>query len=285
MSDITVIGLGSMGAALARALHKAGHKVTVWNRTAAKAEPLVKLGMVHAATVADAVTASPCVLLCIDDYPATMALLTAADVEPLLAGRVVIQLSTGTPAEAREMETWIKARGTDYLDGAIMVYPRSIGTDDAKILYSGNQDVFQRCTPHLKALGGNARYVGNDAGAAAACDMALLSAAIGNAIGVAHGALVCESEDVSQDMYASLVAPGDFCMVSQVIRDNSFEKCDATLRAWSIGLERIRRQAHDRGINSDVPNFMTRLFDQAKEAGFGNQDIAAIFKVLRVSHV
>jgi len=281
MSDITVIGLGSMGAALARALHEAGHKVTVWNRSPAKAEPLVSLGMTGAAAVADAVKASPRVLVCIDDYPATKSLLGAKGVAQSLSGRTLIQLSTGTPAEARDMQAWAKSLGADYLDGAIMVYPRFIGTVNAMIMYAGDEAVFESAGPCLRAFGGDVHFVGRDPGAAAACDMALLSALIANAIGVAHGALICESEGVNTDTLASVVGAMDLCRVSHVIRDDSFEKCDAALQTWSKALERIRRQARDRGINGDVPDFMARLFAQAKDAGLGNQDIAAIFKVLR----
>jgi len=55
MSDVTVIGLGAMGAALASAFLKDGHSVTVWNRTRAKAEPLVKDGATLVPSAASAV--------------------------------------------------------------------------------------------------------------------------------------------------------------------------------------------------------------------------------------
>ena len=51
MSEVSVIGLGAMGSALVRALLRAGHRVTVWNRTSAKAEPLVREGAGRRATV------------------------------------------------------------------------------------------------------------------------------------------------------------------------------------------------------------------------------------------
>ena len=66
-NEVSVIGLGVMGSALARALLSNGHRVTVWNRTSAKAEPLVRDGAVLAPGAASAVSASPVVLVCIED--------------------------------------------------------------------------------------------------------------------------------------------------------------------------------------------------------------------------
>jgi len=106
MSEISVIGLGAMGSALARALLEAGHDVTVWNRTPQKMEPLAALGAEGAQSVAVAVQASPVIMVCVDNYAATNQQLAGDDVVPHLSGRTVIQLSTGTPKEARDSEAW-----------------------------------------------------------------------------------------------------------------------------------------------------------------------------------
>src|SRR5262245_61646776 len=120
MTEISVIGLGAMGSALARALLQGRLQVSVWNRTAPKMQPLLALGATPAATVADAVRASPLVLICIDNYAATKRLLDAAAVAPHLSGRTVVQLSTGAPREAREAEVWARGLGAGYIDGAIL---------------------------------------------------------------------------------------------------------------------------------------------------------------------
>lgn len=125
MSDISVIGLGAMGSALARAQLAAGHGVTVWNRSQQKMAPLVGLGAEGAASVLDAVRASPLIMVCIDNYAATNALLRADDIAPRLSGQTVIRLSTGTPGEARDSEAWLADQGADYLDGAIDPIPRA----------------------------------------------------------------------------------------------------------------------------------------------------------------
>jgi 3-hydroxyisobutyrate dehydrogenase-like beta-hydroxyacid dehydrogenase len=105
MSDITVIGLGLMGSALARAIQRAGHDMTVWNRSPAKMQPFVDDGVAAARNVGLAITASPVILICIDSYAVTNTMLQSDDIAPLLTGRTVVQLSTGTPKEGARPRT------------------------------------------------------------------------------------------------------------------------------------------------------------------------------------
>jgi 3-hydroxyisobutyrate dehydrogenase-like beta-hydroxyacid dehydrogenase len=85
MSDITVIGLGRMGAALARTMQQAGHDLTVWNRSPARMQPFIDDGVTAASDVAAAITASPVILVCIDSNAAADALLHTDRVTPHLA--------------------------------------------------------------------------------------------------------------------------------------------------------------------------------------------------------
>src|SRR5688500_16222363 len=115
MSAVTVLGLGSMGTALAGAFAGAGHRTTVWNRTSAKAAPLVARGATHAAGVADAVAASPLVVACLTTYTATREALEPA--AGALAGRTLVTLNSGSPASARDMAAWAAGHGARFLDG------------------------------------------------------------------------------------------------------------------------------------------------------------------------
>jgi 3-hydroxyisobutyrate dehydrogenase-like beta-hydroxyacid dehydrogenase len=100
MSELSVIGLGSMGSTLAKTLLSAGHTVTVWNRSQEKSELLVADGVETGVTVADAVEASPVILVCIDNYTTTRKIFSSDEVFSALAGRIVVQMSSGTPLEA-----------------------------------------------------------------------------------------------------------------------------------------------------------------------------------------
>lgn len=284
MSDITVIGLGSMGSALARALLQAKHGITVWNRTIAKMQPLVALGAEGAASAAAAVQASPIVLICIDNYAVTRSLLGADELSAHVAGRTLIQLSTGTPQEARDGERWARDRGADYLDGAIMAYPEKIGRADTLILLAGAQAAFDRCRPYLACLGGDLRHLGPNVGMAAAIDFGLLSRTLGLFIGAIHGARICESEGVGMDLFAAALPDADRAKgLIQIIHRAAYENPGATIRVWEAALQRIQEQARDARINSEIPDFVASLLKRAIAAGDGEKDVAALINVLRGS--
>lgn len=171
-TPVTIIGLGLMGRALARAFLKAGHPTTVWNRTAAKAAELVAEGARVAATVDDALAAGTVTIICLTDYAAVHELLGAS--ERGLAGRTLINLTSGDSAQARAAADWAAHHGAHYLDGAIMAIPPAIGTADAVVLYSGTREVFEAHGSPLEALG-TATYLGTDPGLASLYDVAGLA--------------------------------------------------------------------------------------------------------------
>jgi 3-hydroxyisobutyrate dehydrogenase-like beta-hydroxyacid dehydrogenase len=107
MSDVTVIGLGAMGSALAQALVNADYDVTVWNRSPEKIAPLVAVGAEGASSVFAAIYASRVAIICVKDYHTSKLLLDHPDVTPLLKGRTLVQLTTGTPNEADDSELWV----------------------------------------------------------------------------------------------------------------------------------------------------------------------------------
>ena len=123
MSDITVIGLGKMGLALARTLLGSGHSVTVWNRSSIKSGEIVSEGALLAQTVAAAIEASPIVLVCINNYSTTREIIEFDQTLPKLKNRIFVQLSSGTPQEATESSGWFNKYGAAYLDGAILGSP------------------------------------------------------------------------------------------------------------------------------------------------------------------
>lgn len=170
---VSVIGLGEMGRALADALITAGYRTTVWNRSAAKADDLAARGAVRATTVEEAVLASPLSIVCLLDYEVVDAILRPA--AGALHGRTLVNLTNGTPDQARQTEAWAEDHGTAYLDGGIMAIPSTVATSRAFVLYSGQRAHFEAHKETLEVLGA-AKYLGADAGIAALYDLALLSA-------------------------------------------------------------------------------------------------------------
>jgi 3-hydroxyisobutyrate dehydrogenase-like beta-hydroxyacid dehydrogenase len=284
MGDITVIGSGAMGSALARTLLKAGNDVVVWNRSPEKTAPLVALGAKAVADFGEALRVSPRIMVCIADYAAILRLFDQPDIAPLLEGRTVIQLSTGTPKEAADSDAWIRHRGGTYLDGAIMVNPGNLGAADAQILIAGPEEAFRRCQDLLQCLGGDLRYLGANVRAAASLDLALLTFIECMVFGVIHGARICEAEGVPVAQYAALLPPHAWGRTkAQVIHDAAFEAetIPATVEVVAGVAARLQEQARDAAINSEIPDMLMSLLARAVAAGYGRQDSAAVIKVLR----
>ncbi len=139
---VAILGLGAMGGALATAVLDGGRTTTVWNRSAARIVALAGRGAIPAETARDAVRSSPLLVVCLFDHDSVHAVLDPIAGE--LAGRTVINLTTTTPVEARELAEWAARQGAAYLDGGIMAVPAMIGQPDASVLYSGSADIFHQ---------------------------------------------------------------------------------------------------------------------------------------------
>ncbi len=288
MSDISVVGLGAMGTALAAAQLDSGCSVTVWNRSAQKAEPLIARGANGAISVVEAVQASSVIMICVDNYTVTNALLQADEVIPGLSGRTIVQFSTGTPKEARDSETWLADQGANYLDGAIMCYPNDVGAPDSMLLVGGKQSALSVAKPFLEVLGGDLRYLGDNIAAAATLDLALLSTSVALYLGVAHSAHICESEGVGVDLLASVATHGERPrQLAEIIHANAFQLSSlhggASLDVWTGVVRRLQTQARDAGINTELPDFLAEFYQRGVDAGHGEEDVAALVKVLRHS--
>lgn len=289
MSDVTVIGLGTMGSTLAQLLLQSGYRVTVWNRTIAKANSLIQEGAVLSPSAAAAVGASPIVVVCVHDYPATNKILDTKEVAAVLGGKVIVQLTTGSPQEARDSKMWAKERGAEYLDGAIQAAPSQMGRSDTPILISGAKTAFRQSESLLKVLGGNLTYLGEQIGSASAMDLATLSYIYGGMLGFYHGARICEAEGFRVDTYGSIVADiapsfGEFLKhEGTVLQSGNYAVSESPLKISVEATERLVRTAQAAQINAEFPTFASDLFKRAMAAGYGDEEAAALVKVLRNS--
>ncbi|MER7779355.1 NAD(P)-binding domain-containing protein [Streptomyces sp. NPDC096191] len=194
---VTVLGLGPMGRALAGAFLDAGLRTTVWNRTPGRDADLAARGAAVAASAEEAVDTSPLTVVCVVNYDASDAVLRQEPVTAALKGRTVVNLSADTPERARDTAEWAGRHGVRYLDGAIMTPTPTIGTDDAVFLYSGAEELYREHRPVLAALGGSHTHLGEDAGRAAAYDVALLDIFWTAMAGYAHALAVARAEGVT----------------------------------------------------------------------------------------
>jgi 3-hydroxyisobutyrate dehydrogenase-like beta-hydroxyacid dehydrogenase len=288
--EIAVLGTGRMGSALARAFLAQGYTTHVWNRTTAKAEPLVAHGAHLASSVRDAGVAAEVVVVNLNDYMAAERLLGPDGVAEALHGKLVLQLTSGSPRQARQAAAWAERRGIRYLDGAIMATPNLIGRPDCTILYSGPGDLFEAYKPILLALAGNTLHVGTDIGHASALDSALLVVMWGALFGALQGVAICQAEDLPLDAYNSYLRPllpqvdGWVCNSVARIAQGRLAADDATLASVDvhhIALRALLELCDDRGINRAVPDAFDGIFRAAITAGHAQDDFAVLSRFMR----
>ncbi|MFH7595996.1 NAD(P)-binding domain-containing protein [Streptomyces racemochromogenes] len=159
MNQVSIIGLGPMGQAMAAAYLDAGYAVTVWNRSPGKDTALVARGARRAATAAEAVAASTLSVVSLIDVDAAYTALADADLD----GRVLANLSSDVPEKARAAAGWARERGASYLTGGVNVPPAGIGREGASIFISGPGEVYGQHRAALDVLGAT-DYRGADPG-------------------------------------------------------------------------------------------------------------------------
>jgi len=284
---VTIIGAGRMGSALAAALYNKGFETTVWNRTSSKTASLSRLGLRVAPSLQEAVSNAEIVIVNINNYHSTHQVLRQPAIESALRGKVLVQLSSGTPDEAREMESWARPRGIDYLDGAILNYPVDIGKPQGTVLYSGPEILFHRLKPVLLAFGDNAIFVGKEIGQASATDIAGLSFAMGTMLGFLHGYIVNEAEGLSADGYLQLVktlmpameaALADLC---HKIQSKDYTNTQATLATWTVAPRELIGWCEKHRVDHSFADPQLRLIERAVNAGKGDMDLAYLYEVLK----
>lgn len=286
---VSVIGLGSMGATLARLFLAAGHSVTVWNRSPGKAAGLVEGGARLAASAAEAVAASPVTVVCVYDYAASDAILRRPPEEAALDGKVLVQLTTGSPTEALVAAEWAARHGARYLDGAIQAAPSQMGQPDTPLLLSGDERTWQEVEALLRDVAGQLVYLGPQVDAAATMDLATLSYVYGAYLGFMHGARLAEVRGVDVSRYGQIVhavSPSFgafFAHQADVIRSGDFTISESPLRISVEATARILQASAAMGIDTQVPRLSADLLKRADEAGYGGEELAALIKVFRAT--
>lgn len=277
---ISVIGLGSMGRALAAALLDGGYRVTVWNRTAARADPLIAQGAVPAADPAQAVAAGGPVLVCLLDNAAVTATLDAARAE--LPGRTVVNLTNGTPAQARDLAERLRRQGAEYLDGGIMAIPSMIGTPEAFVLYSGERRTLEAHRAPLERLAA-VHYAGPDPGMAALQDVALLSAMYGLFGGMAHAFALTGRAGLPAREFAGTLTEWLSAMAAQAPAfaeqlDAGDHRTDvgSTLDMQLAAYRNLVATAEETGVSPELIVPFQRLMARAAANGAGDADVMSV---------
>ena len=162
VASVGWIGAGRMGAAMATRLAKAGVKVTVWNRTRSKAEPLAEVGCVIADTIAE-LRGSDAVFVMVS---------TSKDLEQVLLGegglladpevlpRIVVDCSTVDQAASEAMRAACDERGVAFLAAPVSGNGKVVEAGKLSLVASGPEETFRQVRPLLEHIGQHVTYVG-----------------------------------------------------------------------------------------------------------------------------
>lgn len=163
MAKIGWIGLGNMGNPMSQNLVKAGHEVSVWNRTKAKADEAIAAGAKWADTPKAATEGADVVFTMISDGPTLHKVIFGDDgvLNGAASGQIIIDMSTVAPAESEPVNTALAAKGCKFLrcpvtGSTVLAKNATLG-----ILVSGDKAAHETVAPILEALGSKQFYLGS----------------------------------------------------------------------------------------------------------------------------
>jgi 3-hydroxyisobutyrate dehydrogenase-like beta-hydroxyacid dehydrogenase len=153
-----------MGQLIVPRLTAAGHAVTGWNRSRAKAEPLIKSGMRFAETPREAAEESEIVFSIVTDSSAVKAVALGANgiVSGLRKGGIYIDMSTIEPEASRVIAAEFAKAGSIMLDGPISGSPVTVTQGNASVMVGGDEAAFERAKPVLLAIGPKVTRIGDN---------------------------------------------------------------------------------------------------------------------------
>ncbi|WP_308013223.1 NAD(P)-dependent oxidoreductase [Streptomyces beigongshangae] len=284
-TSVAVLGLGAMGRALAAAFLAAGHPTTVWNRSPHKGDELVARGARRAGTAAGAVRSAGLVVLCVVDHAAARSVLDTVTGD--LPGRVLVNLTSDTPARARAAASWAAGHAVDYLDGSVMVPVPLVGRPEALILYSGPRAAYDAYEPVLRALGGRSAHVGEDHGLAAVHDLALLDYFYSSISGLLHAFALAGADGVrAADLVPYLdtitgLLPHMAAGAARDIDTGTHPGDDANLGMMAAGVGHVLEWAEHRGLDVRGLRPVKEAYDEAVARGHAAESWTRTIESLR----
>lgn len=286
---VTVAGLGLMGAAIARGLLRAGHQVTVWNRTYSKAQGLAEDGAVAVGDLAEAIVASTVVLVCVLDYPVLAGLLDTPRIRKAVRGRTIIPMATGSPDEVELVADLLQPLGASVLDAKIMFFPAQVGAEDAELLLAGDEHAFRAYRGLLHDVGGICRYLGADVAAASVLYTAVWAYDFAARFAYMEAAALVQKSRLELADFEKSAAlrtaqfPKQNQELSERFRSNDFEGDQATLDIYAEGMPPMLSTFRKQGMPALMLEAVGRYAEAAKKEGRGRQDVSVVFDTIRSS--
>jgi 3-hydroxyisobutyrate dehydrogenase len=281
---VAVIGLGTMGAPMARHLLAAGHEVTVHNRTREREEPLAEAGATRAETPAAAAASAEAVVTCVSDTPDLEHIVLGPDgvAEGLQRGGLVVDCSTVSPAATAEIAAELRERGIGMVDAPVSGGSEGAEKGTLTIFCGGEEADVARAGPILDAIGSRITHLGpSGAGQVAkAVNQVMIAgtyASVGEGIALAQAAglpLPELVEALSAGAAASWVLQN---RAANMIADTYPLGFKVALHRKDLGI--AIDEAARAGVPMDVAALVAGQEDDLMGAGHGDEDVSALARV------
>ncbi len=164
MKKIAYLGMGTMGRGMAGNLVKAGHDVTVWNRSPERCADLVARGARQAATPAEATNGAELVMYCLSDDTAVEDLVWGSGklLDGVQAGQIVVDMTTLHPSLSRKEAAAYTAKGARFLDAPVFGSKNEAANGGLWIVVGGDKALYEEVLPVLKVISETTHYMGEN---------------------------------------------------------------------------------------------------------------------------
>ncbi len=285
MADLGFIGLGVMGGRMVKRLLQAGHNVTGYNRTRAKAQWLLEAGMKWADSPRAAAASSNIVFSMVTNTGALRNVAEGPDgfLEGLRPGTIHIDMSTVSPAYSRELAECVAGRGAAMLDAPVSGSVVTLEEGKLSIMVGGNPDIFQRVKPILLDIGPKVTHVGANGLAVTMKIATNLSLAV-QMLAFSEGVLLAEKSGIRRETAVEVLT--NSVMASPMVKYRGPFVLQMPEEAWfNVNMmQKDMNLALELGRQVNVPLPTTALTNEflsaARGMGLADRDFAALFEVL-----
>jgi 3-hydroxyisobutyrate dehydrogenase-like beta-hydroxyacid dehydrogenase len=278
---IGFLGLGTMGEPIANNLRRAGHDLTVWNRTRSRADHIVSKGGKLARTARECATGKDLVFTCVSDEKALDAVLDGPDgvLAGLARGDILIDMSTAGVRSARSVAARAADRGAAFLASPILGSRPTVEKAQVVLLVGGQGPAREKARPALHAV--SARIIELDDPVQAAL-MKLCVNAVGAAMVAGFGEALAlgASGGLPPWKFVEVLQASSFHSPLFLMKGELVEKGDYAPRFAVSLAEKDQRLAQEaaaeQGARVPVNEAVRRLLADAIESGRGDKDVAAV---------
>jgi 3-hydroxyisobutyrate dehydrogenase-like beta-hydroxyacid dehydrogenase len=285
MAKLGFLGLGIMGAPMARALMRAGHEVGLWTHSKGKAEALAKEGGVACATPAEVAQRSECVFLCVGNTAMSREVILGKD--GLASGKsgalTIVDCSTISPSESRKVAAELAEQGIEFLDAPCSGSKGGAESATLTFMVGGDKQVFERVKPYLEAMGKQFYYCGTSGmGLQAKLSQNLILGSLLQAFN--EGFVLSTKAGVDPQMMLDIInnsaaKSGLVALKAPLIFERKFDPIFSV--KWlekDMGL--MLESAAENNVPAPLTALSRELYRAAIAQGYGDDDIGGSIRVL-----